>query len=245
MSRYDDLEAWTAAPLWQRKLSNKFNAREFAVLHGCRVPELYWKGADVENIDFTRLPGNYVIRPTVGHSSNHVYLMDHGLNLFDKNKYTTEELIALLKGEILKTPGLEFLVEEFIENEQGKQAIPTDYKFYCFNGEIACLYVINRLSPKSGFGAFYDEHWNPLKKVQFNYPPSCDQKPPACFSEMVAVAKTLSKAYGLFVRIDLYASKNGCVFGEFTPTPSMGMNFTKYGKKLMINYWDKYCSGLI
>lgn len=245
MSRFDDIEKWKAAPYWQRRLSNKYNAREFAIKQGCQVPELYWKGADVENIDFSKLPPYYVIRPTVGHSSNNVFVMDNGQNLFDKKQYSQEELITILKSEISKKPDLEFLIEEFLENEQGDHAILTDYKFYCFNGEIACLYVIKRLSAKSGYGTFYDEHWNQLKKVQFNYPLCPDQEAPECFEEMIATAKALSKIYGMFVRIDLYAGKKGCVFGEFTPTPSMGMNFTNFGKKLMLTYWDKYCPGLI
>jgi hypothetical protein len=245
MSRLDSMEKWQDAPYWQRKLSNKSNAREFAIMHGCRVPELYWKGADVENIDFSKLPPYYVIRPTVGHSSNNVFVMNNGHNLFDKKHYSDSDLITILKNEIDKNNNLEFLIEEFLENEEGNHAILTDYKFYCFNGEIACLYVIRRQSAKSGFGIFYDEHWNKLEKVQFNYPLSVDQTAPPCFEEMVAVAKTLSKVYGIFVRIDLYATKKGCVFGEFTATPSMGRNFTSFGRRLMLNYWDKYCHGLI
>ena len=245
MSQYDSIEKWKAAPYWQRRLSNKHNAREFAKMNGCKVPDLYWKGTDIENLDFSKLPPYYVIRPTIGHSCNHVFVMNNGQNLFDKKQYSHEGIKAILKREVAKNPALEFLVEEFLQNEEGNHAILTDYKFYCFNGEIACLYAINRLSPKSGFGTFYDEHWNQLKKVQFNYPPIDNQKPPRCFKEMVETAKKLSKSYDMFVRIDLYATAKGCVFGEFTPTPSMGMNFTSFGKKLMLTYWDKYCYGYI
>lgn len=245
MSQNDSIEKWKAAPYWQRRLSNKYNAREFAKMHGCQVPDLYWKGADVETIDFSKFPPYYVIRPTVGHSCNLVFVMDNGQNLFDKKHYQHDEIKAILKREITKNQSLEFLIEEFLKTEDGQYTIPTDYKFYCFNGEIACLYAINRLSPKSGYGTFYDENWNQLKKVQFNYPPIANQKAPACFKEMVETAKILSKSYDMFVRIDLYATSKGCVFGEFTPTPSMGMNFTSFGKKLMISYWDKYCCGYI
>lgn len=245
MSQNDCIEKWKSVPYWQRRLSNKYNAREFAKMQGCKVPDLYWKGADVENIDFSNLPPYYVIRPTVGHSCNLVFVMDNGQNLFDKKHYRDEQIRAILKREVMKNKSLEFLIEEFLKNEDGKYAIPTDYKFYCFNGEIACLYAINRLSPKSGYGTFYDENWNELKKVQFNYPPISNQKAPNCFKEMVETAKALSKSYDMFVRIDLYATPKGCVFGEFTPTPSMGMNFTSFGKKLMLSYWDKYCYGYI
>src|SRR5690349_8519474 len=53
------LEYWMEGHLWQRKLSNKYNAREFAKLNGCRVPDLYWKGSDIDSIDFASLPDQY------------------------------------------------------------------------------------------------------------------------------------------------------------------------------------------
>ncbi|GGH13341.1 ATP-grasp fold amidoligase family protein [Mucilaginibacter phyllosphaerae] len=245
MSRHDPLDKWMDDPYWQRKLSNKHNAREFAKMHGCKVPHLYWKGSHIDDINFADLPPQYVIRPTVGHSSNNVFVMKNGINLFDKTLYTCDEIKAILRSEVAANPHQEFLVEEFLKNEDGEFDILTDYKFYCFKGEIACLYAIKRLSPKTGFGTFYDEHWQPMEKVQHNYPLATDIKKPGCFDEMVKMVKTLGSSYNMFVRIDVYATCNGCVFGEFTPTPSMGMNFTRFGKKLMLSYWDKYCTGII
>ncbi|MBL4678752.1 MAG: hypothetical protein JKY70_21550 [Mucilaginibacter sp.] len=210
-------------------------------MHNCQVADLYWRGRDIDSIDFSKLPENYVIRPTIGHSSNYVFLMKGGLNLFDKKPYSEQEIKNILKQEVYKNHHLEFLVEEFLQNENGEHTILTDYKFYCFKGKIACLYVIDRLSPKTGFGAFFDERWNRLRKIQFNYPAAQNLVKPACFEKMVSKAKLLSESYGMFVRLDFYATAKGCVFGEFTPTPSMGTNFTNYGKDLMIEYWNKYC----
>jgi hypothetical protein len=62
---------------------------------------------------------------------------------------------------------------------------------------------------------------------------------------MLDQAKRLSRAYEIFVRIDFYATDNGAVFGEFTPTPSMGGGPTKFGQKLLMFYWDKYCNSKI
>jgi len=241
----DSLEKWKDAGNWQRKLSNKFNAREFAKLNGCQVPDLYWKGTNIDEVDFHALPKHYVIRPITGHSSKLVFVMDNGVNLFDKKKYSFEDIAKALKQAIQEKPGLEFLFEEFIQNERGEYAIPNDYKFLCFNGEIACVHVITRLSPKKGFSNFYDENWNKLKKMHVAYPVKEDEQPPACYPEMLKLAKKISKEYKIFVRLDFYATPKGPVFGEFTPTPSMGMNFTTYGKKRMLTYWDKYCEGLI
>ena len=245
MDAEDCIEKWKDVANWQRKLSNKYNSREFAGKHGCKVAALIWKGRDIDTIDFKNLPENYVIRPTIGHSANLVFLMKKDYNLFDKKTYTTAQIKESLKTAIASNDKLEFLVEEFLKNEQGQNEILKDYKVYSFNGEIACIWVINRLSPKSGTGSFYDENWNPLKIVNKIYPNGELEQPPKCLKEMIKQAKILSKAYEIFVRIDFYATDKGCVFGEFTPTPGMGTCTTKYGQKLLISHWDKYCTGKI
>jgi hypothetical protein len=246
MSAADDMSKWKDVKHWQRKLSNKANAKEFAIKLGAKVADLYWRGKDYDAINFDALPSNYVIRPTVGHSSGLVFIMDHGVNLFDKTSYTPEEIINALKQASTENPQLEFLVEEFLKDESGHYVIPDDYKFMCFNGEIAAFSVINRLGPHTGFETYYDLDWNKLPALNFSYPePKIKTVKPACWDEMVEQVKSLSKAYELFVRIDFYATDKGAVFGEFTPTPSRGRNFTRYGKKRIIDYWDKYCKDMI
>jgi hypothetical protein len=245
MSHEDPIEKWMDVPYWQRKLSNKANAREFALMQGCQVPDLYWRGSDVENIDFSALPPYYVIRPTTGHSAKMVYVMDHGTNLFDGKQYEPEEIVAALKAAVDMKEDQEFLIEEFLQNEEGEYKVLTDYKIFCFNGEIATIWEIKRIDPKKGFATFYDENWNRIDEVHIFYPPKDAGPPPKCFPEMVSQAKSLSKAYGMFVRLDFYATNRGAVFGEFTPTPALGKGHTPFGKKLMIKYWDKYCKGQI
>jgi hypothetical protein len=241
----DTLEHWKDGEHWQRKLSNKHNSREFAGKFGCKVAPLLWEGRNVDTIDFDALPDNYVIRPTIGHSSNFVFIMKNGYNLFDKKQYTPQEIRTVLQQQVASNQHLHFLIEVFLKNEKGETAILKDYKIFCFNGEIACIWVIDRLSPTSGFASFYDEHWQPLKLVNTKYPQSEYQEPPCCLKEMLDQAKRLSRAYEIFVRIDFYATDNGAVFGEFTPTPSMGGGTTKFGQKLLMFYWDKYCNSKI
>ena len=245
MSVDDPMEKWQDVENWQRKLSNKYNAKQFALKMGCKVADLYWKGRDVQTINFECLPKQFVIRPTVGHSSRSVFIMNEGLNLFDNRVYDPAEIIQQLKLKLLENPGLQFLIEEFLEEEHGVYKVLNDYKFFCFNGEIASCHLINRLGPKAGFGSFYDEHWNPMEAVHPGYT-LVDPKPkPECLEEMVQHVKTLSKAYKIFCRIDFYATTKGAVFGEFTPTPGMGEGYSKYGQRLLVSYSDKYCRGLV
>lgn len=53
---------------------------------------------------------------------------------------------------------------------------------------------------------------------------------------MLMMARKLGEAYDTYVRIDFYASKLGCVFGEFTPyhkiTPWLDVYFGALWKKI-------------
>lgn len=242
---HDPFSKWKGSTHWQRRLSNKRNAHEFALKHNCRVPDLYWQGSDCSTIDFSKLPHHYVIKPTIGHSCGMVYLMSRGTNLFDMRHYTSAELVAGMEKAIDERPGLEFMIVEFCRNERGEYQIPDDYKIMCFNGQIACICLVNRFSSKKGYHNFYDENWHQLKQINTLYPMAGFQRAPACLHEMLEQAKTLSQAYEIFVRIDFYATDKGAVFGEFTPTPSLGTGFTPYAENLFTAYWDVFCTNLI
>ncbi len=43
MNAGDPIEKWKDVKNWQRRLSNKYNSREFAHMHNCKLPELYGK----------------------------------------------------------------------------------------------------------------------------------------------------------------------------------------------------------
>lgn len=246
MSASEPLSKFTNVKHWQRKLSNKYNAREFARLHNCKVPGLYWKGKDIDTIDFAKLPQYFVIRPTIGHSCSLVFLMANGINLMDKKPYSPEDIKAILSQSLEQNKYLEFLIEEFIKTEESEYKIPDDYKIYIFNGEVAVIEVINRLSPTEGMLSCYDKNWNLIPNTAVNkFDQAPFQQPPRCFAEMMKQAKRLSKTYEIFVRIDFYASDKGAVFGEFTPTPGAANYLTHDAEKIFIRYWDTYCKGKI
>src|SRR5688500_374190 len=93
MDSYDPVIKWKNVENWQRKLDNKYNAKEFAKLHDCKVPETFWRGRDLSKIDFDKLPQQYVIKPTIGYTCNLVFLFDSSINLFDNRKYSYEALL--------------------------------------------------------------------------------------------------------------------------------------------------------
>ncbi len=239
------LVAWKTGVNWQRKLSNKYNARLFAQMHGCKVAKLYWKGRNLHELDFEKLPEQFVIRPTIGFSCSLVFLMDKNFNHMDQQTYTYRQLKEIMAEALDQNPYQEFLVEEFLRSEQGEYKIPKDYKIWAFNGNIAAITVINRTSAKGGLSNSYDEHWNVVDDIGRVYELAPYQEPPACLQEMVSAAKKLSKAYEIFVRVDFYATDKGAVFGEFTPTPGRGNGFTPNSDKMLLSFWDKYCKDMV
>ena len=60
---------------------------------------------------------------------------------------------------------------------------------------------------------------------------------PDCWNEMVDAVQTIGKAVGIYMRIDMFATKRGAVFGEFTPTPHGGKGYSDYAEKYLAGFW--------
>ncbi|RYY37990.1 MAG: hypothetical protein EOP46_00515 [Sphingobacteriaceae bacterium] len=232
-------------PHWQRMLSNKANALQFAAMHGCNVPDIYWQGRDIETINFDALPPQFVIKPTIGHSCNNVFLMNDGYNLMDKRYYTRDGILIKMKQMLRENTLNEILIEEFLMSEQGEYRIPVDYKVHTFNGEIARIEAIHRTGPCEGTVNVFDSYWDKKENIGKKYINANDITPPKCLQQIIRQAKILSSAYQIYVRIDFYATSKGAVFGEFTPTPGIGVGFTEKANRLFTFYWDEYCNGMI
>ncbi|NCD69367.1 ATP-grasp fold amidoligase family protein [Mucilaginibacter agri] len=247
LKSFASVELLYREPHWQRLLSNKANAMHFAELNGCSVPEVYWQGRDVSEIPFDKLPPQFVLKPTIGHSCQNVFLMVNGVNLMDKKPYSNNQLIHIMQEVLLQVPHNEFLVEEFLMSEDGEYRIPTDYKLHTFNGEIARIEAIHRFSANKGIVRVFDADWNRQENIGEKYKDKekITDAPPACLPEIINQAKKLSRLYQIYVRIDFYATNRGAVFGEFTPTPGIGIGFTKNANHLFASYWDRHCYGMI
>ncbi|WP_298524112.1 ATP-grasp fold amidoligase family protein [uncultured Christiangramia sp.] len=239
------LSEWKSEEYWQIFLSNKYMGREFAKKHGCKVPDVYWQGTQADFIDLKieKLPRNFVLKPTNFSSSKGVYLMNNGVELFSNKSFSTKNL----KESFLKELGgknTDVIIEELIPDEMGEFRILDDYRLYMFNGELAFIRFDIRNGKSYDITGFYDENWSLIKHKVLNS--SISDKAiaaPESLKEMIMNAKTLSKQYQIFVRVDFFASIEGAIFGEFTPFPRMGKGFTKYGSNYLLNYWDKYCLG--
>lgn len=229
---------WHCCELWQRSLNNKWNSREFAQRHGFRVPELYWHGRFVRSLPFKSLPAHYVIRPAWGAVRQGVHVMAHGRDLLHERTYDDRELKAAVQRRQGSFPRFPVLVEEFVKSETGEYVLPVEYKCFMFGTTVAAIQVVHR----TGLAArhrFYTASWQDFPdEMSTALPLAPRSDPPRAVDQILACARALGSAYGTFVRVDCYASDQGCVFGEFSSTPSQGMTFTALANEYLGGHWD-------
>lgn len=111
----------------------------------------------------------------------------------------------------------ELLIEPFI----GEKEAPDDYKFWVFDGAVRFIQVDHRRF-KRHTRQFYSPAWNRLD-LKMNYPDAPANTPtPPHLRDMLHAAEKLSDGFR-FVRVDLYDTPRGPLFGEMTFTPEAGL----------------------
>lgn len=177
----------------------------------------------VEDIDFNALPQQFVAKTTDGGGGNQVLVCK------DKGRLAESEFKDKLEGWMgmpkAKNSGREWayengyprriLIEKLIGDE--KQADLLDYKFFCFNGKVACVYGISdrHVGVSAQFG-IYDVDFNKLAVDRWDERHQIEPlQKPLNYQKMVDLAEKLSSNFP-HVRVDLY-NINGCIyFGELT-----------------------------
>lgn len=109
------------------------------------------------------------------------------------------------------------LIEPSLSDDQA--TAPSDYKFFCSRGQVFfCQVDVDRFTGHKRALVSPDFEW---LNVEFRYSPPDEVQRPVFWSDMLAIAKDLSKPFD-FVRVDLYECPDGVYFGEFTFTPEAG-----------------------
>jgi hypothetical protein len=111
----------------------------------------------------------------------------------------------------------EILIEPFI----GEQVAPDDYKFWVFDGEVR-LVQLDQGRFKRHTRQFYTPGWRRLD-LRLNYPDTPANAPaPSHLAEMLHAAQVLAEGFR-FVRVDMYDTPKGPLFGEMTFAPEAGL----------------------
>jgi hypothetical protein len=226
-------------PEWLKSTDGKKAGQDYVESLGYSIPQVYDVYDHISKLPpLSMLPSSFVLKPVYGHSSNHVFVMKNGVNLFDGNRYSQSDIIS----DIEKQESGSFLIEELLENYDGTPGIPLDFKFYCFGPDVVFVHVIQRKSASDrnlNRHWFLTENWSPLhmriKKLE-SAEPDIPEKP-LFFPEMLRMAQTLGDGLNAFMRIDLYATTRGPVFGEFTPFPNKGRGYTPEADAWLGSLW--------
>ncbi|MCR5554436.1 MAG: hypothetical protein K6F29_02780 [Bacteroidales bacterium] len=209
--------------------ADKYRVREYVRECGLEhiLNELTATYKSPEDINWDVLPDRFVLKWNFGCGGN-VICFDK--KQIDKAKAMKElkEFQKIKAHLICAEPQYKMekllLCERFIESEDG--AAPTDYKFYCFNGEakyVLCCY--NRSETRKPAFYFFDKNWQLQRFNQMgkDAPDNFTMPKPDGIDEAFRCAEILSKPFP-FVRADFYIENGKVYFGELTFTPGGGFD---------------------
>lgn len=226
------------------KYCDKFFVREYIEEKGYKelLNKLIWQGTNPKEIPFDKLPEKFVVKVTHGSTFNIICT--------DKSKLDKKDVInkcnKWLKAKFLPCYGEWFygiekpriIVEDYIESENEYGLL--DYKLFCFNGKVKCIYVsTSKIGDDSYAIDYYDEKWNyiPLKRKGHKSLGKIEK--PKQFEKMVKIAEDLSSDFS-HVRIDFFYENNKIYFGEMTFTTSAGFGkIDPYEFDLKMGEWLK------
>lgn len=177
----------------------------------------------VNDIDFEALPDKFVLKDTLGGGGNSVIIVKDK-KLINWNDVKADISKWLNDGKT-KHPGREWvydnrksriLIEKYIESDEENGGL-IDYKFFFFNGELACVYgIADRVLGKGAGFAIYDTEFKLLPYTRQDEKPMMRTlKKPNNYDEMVRIARVLAKDFP-HARIDLYDQDEKIRFGEIT-----------------------------
>ncbi len=233
--RYTEKIQWYKLNYRTRRMticSDKYTVRKYLEKRGFGhiLNPLYAVYENPDDIDFDSLPNQFAIKCSVG----------SGLNYFVSNK--AEEDISKIRAMIKKwfeddsySYGREWcykgckpriLIEKLLPRNEFND-LP-DYKFFCFQGRVFCLYTMIDYTDNHDNGklGFYDRKFKQLPYYRLDFDPITEPiHKPACFDEMVKIAEELSKDFP-HVRVDFYDVNGSVVFGELTFYNACG--YTKF-----------------
>lgn len=203
----------------EAELADKYDVRDFikrTIGEQYLIPILgVWDNAD--DIDFDKLPNQFVLKLTKGSGYNLICNDKSKLNLKQTRKMLSEWLNVncfYFSREPQYKGKNKLVAEEMLEYNI------TDYKFFCFHGKP--LYIelyIDRFGNHKKL--FCDMDWNIAGFTTANDVVKGSLEKPKEFEEMKDVALKLCKGMA-FVRVDLYLHNGRIYFGEMTFCPAGG-----------------------
>ena len=183
-----------------------------------------------DQVDFDSLPNSFAIKSSVGGECNY-FVSDKRKENYDKLKslmreWYKDDSYAYGREWCYKDCKPHIIVERLLPRNENND-IP-DYKFFCFQGKVFCLYTMIDYTDnhENGKLGFFDRDFHQLPYFRLDFKKITETiSKPACFDEMVRIAEDLAKDFP-HVRVDFYDVDGTVVFGELTFYNACG--YTKF-----------------
>lgn len=215
------------------KCADKYDVREYVESKGLEniLNPCYGIYDSVEDIDWSKLPEQFVMKDTLGGGGTSVEIVrnksEEDLNRLRKIGNSWTAIKAHVKSGGREWPyysgkNHRIIIEKFVDSDPLKGGL-IDYKFLCFNGKAVLLYIMaDRVTGQGAGCGFFD-----LEFAQLSITESDEETlkrkitKPRNFHEMIKVAEKLAEDFPC-ARIDLYNEDENIIFGEITFYDSSG-----------------------
>lgn len=216
-----------------RALLSKQLSYALARSHGVATPEIFGVWDDPGSIDWANLPDAFVLKTNRGSTSRGVFPCRRDGDLLlvggSEKPVRPAELVERI-AEVRGTGKIMYplFAEEWLRTETIEPPdVPEDVKLYTFFGKVGMIML--RSVPKHGARyavRYLSREGEDLGDISPDRTIS-DQIPiPEDLDGLVSAAERLSAATrSPFIRVDLYETTRGVVFGELTPLPGGRQHF--------------------
>ncbi len=212
-----------------KQCADKLRVRDYLTEHGFGeylndLLDVYY---DVDEIDWDRLPDRFALKLNVGCACNLIVSDRKQLDVRDAERTMRKWMRSnyWMGWAELQYKGVKrcILAEKYLGSDSGE--LPEDYKFFCFNGKVRYVMVcLDREIGKKAVFYYFDRNWTkmPFSRGYLNNPDRVIPKPEN-IDEAFDVAERMAAGFP-FVRVDLYIVGGKIIFGEYTFTPSAGLD---------------------
>ena len=207
--------------------ADKYSVRSFVEqrIGAQYLNTLYGVYNEVDDIDFNKLPNQFVLKDTLGSSGDLSMILVTDKSKLDLDWAKTKMQKWVDEPINKKNAGREWVYDGrrhriiaeklLISDEKGD--LP-DYKFFCFDGKVACSYMMMNytMHHEKGILGFFDRDFNLLPVRRADFAPMLEQpQKPINYDKMVELAEALASGFK-HARVDFYNIKGQIVFGEIT-----------------------------
>lgn len=213
--------------------SDKYAVREYVTKCGLEhtLNELLGAWDHAEEIPWNQLPERFALKCNHGCGYNLICQDKSKLDV----KNAVKQLNAWMKDDFWKeyaevhyrTIPKKIICEKYLEGKGN--ALPVDYKIYCFHGEPVYIgnFIERDIVTDEILRGYFDLDWNPSPVFKGEMQPELFERPKT-LETMLDYARILAKPFP-FVRVDFYEVDGKIYFGEltFTPTGCLATYYTE------------------